>query len=75
MPKIESIERLVNSRNGNPRYQIVFSDVQGDGKVATTAPDHAFASFVGNEGMREGDDVTVTYDGRGRINHMEPNGA
>ncbi len=74
MPKIESITRLVNSRNGNPRYRIVFSDGYST-EGATTAPDHAFATFVGNEGMREGDEVIVTYDGRGRINHMEPNGA
>jgi hypothetical protein len=65
---IDSIVRLRSSVNGNPRYEITFTD----GTVARTASDHQFATFVENQGMRNGDTVRVEINGKGTISHMEP---
>jgi hypothetical protein len=65
---IDSIARLKKSINGNPRYEITFTD----GTIARTAADHQFATFIDNPGMRDGDTVRVEINGKGTISHMEP---
>jgi len=66
--RIVSSERLQNSSNGNPRYRIVFDD-----KVTRTSQsDSAWVYAFGNEGLRNGDKVTITLSRAGRISQMEP---
>jgi len=72
---IESITRMVNSRNGNPRYKVELEGaVDHERFSAFTSSDHAFAYAIGNKGMREGDRVKVEFTKAGRISHMEPAG-
>lgn len=66
--KIESIERLNLSVNGNPRFRFTFSD----GEVADSMSDAGFCYAVGNPGMRVGDTVGIEYTRAGRIRHMGP---
>ncbi len=65
---IESLSRLRNSVNGNPRYRITFTD----GSSAVTSSDRSFAYEMGNPGMREGSTVSVEFTRAGRISHMQP---
>lgn len=63
---ISRIERLENSRNGNPRFRFFFDD-------ATTndlQSDAAFGYEVGNPGFREGDTVEVSFTDAERVSHM-----
>jgi hypothetical protein len=66
--RIESIERLNNSVNGNPRFRFYFSD----GEFAISMSDAAFCYAVGNEGMREGCTVVIEHTRAGNIRHMGP---
>jgi len=72
--KIRKLTRLVNSRNGNPRYKVELEGAPGWDTTAITSSDHSFAYAVGNPGMREGDRVRVEFTRAGRISHMEPAG-
>lgn len=65
---IDSIKRLKNSVNGNPRFDITFTN----GVVSRTSSDTSFAYAVGNPDMREGSTVRVEYTRAGKISHMEP---
>lgn len=65
--RIDTIERIKNSTNGNPRFRITM-----DGKARNTSPDAAFAYEVGNQGLRPGDLVVVAINGRGAIVNMLP---
>lgn len=68
---IETLERIQNSRNGNPRWGVFYRWADGDATWATTAADAAFNYEVGNPGLRVGNVVWLTFDGRGRITNME----
>ena len=65
---ISHIERLNNSRNGNPRYRIGFADAA----TLTSESDAAFAYGVGNPDMREGCEVEMTLTPSGKIRTMRP---
>lgn len=66
--RIELIDRLRYSNNGNPRYQITLSTNSG---VVTyrTAADHAFCDGIGSV-MHVGDLVSCELGGRGTIIDM-----
>jgi hypothetical protein len=64
--RIVSIERLTNSRNGNPRFRVTLQSRDGMG-TWNTAADHAFCYSVGNAGLRAESPVTLTIGGRGTI--------
>lgn len=74
---ITAIDRLRNSRSGNPRFRITLEvSTYRDGRALTgrtfveawnTAADHAFAYTIGNPGFRAGDLVTIAIGGRGTI--------
>jgi hypothetical protein len=66
--RIESIERLNSSVNGNPRFRFYLSD----GDYATSMSDAAFCYAVGNPGMRPGDTVVIERTRAGNIRHMGP---
>jgi len=62
---IIGLERMNCSRNGNPRFRIIFDD----GTTATTAPDASLSYSIGNYGERF--DVVATFDGRGNVTHLQ----
>lgn len=62
---ITHLERLRNSRDGNPAYRVTFAD----GTSARTAPDAACAGVLTNSEYRVSA-VKVTYDG-GQIATVE----
>lgn len=66
--RIDTIERIKNSTNGNPRFRITMLD----GKALNTSPDAAFAYEVGNQGLRPGDLVVLAINDRGAIVNMLP---
>jgi len=68
--KIESIERLNNSVNGNPRFRFYLSGNGEYGEEAFSMSDAAFCYAVGNPGMRAGDTVVIERTRAGRIRHM-----
>lgn len=85
--RLSEVTRLRNNYYGNPRWQITLvtsgtddlsehtgSDCEGDHLYRTlrTASDAAFNYEVGNKGLRVGDVVTVTMNGRGTIDDMVP---
>lgn len=65
--RIESIERLNSSVNGNPRFRFHFHG----GEAADSMSDASFCYAVGNPGMREGDLVRIERTRAGNIAHME----
>lgn len=69
--RIERIQRLNSSVNGNPRFRFTFTD----GEVADSMSDAAYCYAVGNPGMREDCTVVVEHTRAGRISHMGPHGA
>ena len=48
---IEAVERLRNSRNGNPRFAITYK-LAGQSSTLNTAADAAFSYEIGNPGLR-----------------------
>lgn len=56
---IDYLERMNNSKNGNPRWRVGFSD----GTSATTAPDSAVSYEIGNPEY-QGKPVQVTFSGK-----------
>lgn len=64
--RIETIERLSLSVNGNPRFTFTFSD----GTDAISSSDASFNYEVGNPGYRVGDLVEITFTRAGRIAYM-----
>jgi len=69
--QIRTIERLKNSRNGNPRFEIILDDRLSWAAVLKTASDHSFAYEIENPGFRVGDWVTISTTRAGRIDSME----
>lgn len=70
--RIEILERLVSSRNGNPRFSITLVSESND-FIGTwnTAADHSFNYDIGNPGFRTGSTVTITVGGRGTITDID----
>lgn len=66
--RIESIERLGNSVNGNPRFKLTFNNC---GPFVTSS-DIMDAYTVGNPGIREGDVVQFTVTRANRITTIQP---
>jgi hypothetical protein len=66
---IESLTRLTNSGNGNPRYRVHFTDSSS----AITSSDAAFCYGINNPEMRG--ELSVVFTRAGRIAHMEPVGS
>ena len=64
--RIEKIERLNGSVNGNPAWRITFDD----GTRARTSSDVAVSYEIGNPGLRAGDLVQITFTRAGRIAYM-----
>jgi len=65
--RIESVKRLQNSTNGNPRYAVKFPD----GSALRTKPDAGFVFGVRWERL-DGASATITTNGRGQIIDLEP---
>lgn len=67
------IDRLKNSRNGNPRYTLVLRTAE-DGVItrANTMADIADSYAIGDPGLRVDDWVKVTLTPGGRIRFVEP---
>jgi len=66
---IRTLERIKNSRNGNPRYRITFTD----GSVARTKTDTSMTNGAEYHLAKlEGMTVTVTFDSRGYITDVLP---
>jgi hypothetical protein len=65
--RIESLERLTNSRNGNPRFAITLGDTDGIFGTWNTAADASFSYEIGNPGKRVGSWVILTIGGRGTV--------
>lgn len=63
---INGIERLKNSRNGNPRFRLSFTN----GRHALTSTDAAVGYEIGNPGLREGCKVIVSFTKAGRVAYM-----
>jgi hypothetical protein len=69
--RIQVIDRLENSRNGNPRFSLVL----WTGKEiiqAVTMSDASVGYEIGNLGLGKWDWVKVTMTPAGRIRFMEP---
>ncbi|KJL45567.1 hypothetical protein [Microbacterium trichothecenolyticum] len=64
--QIASLERLRNSRDGNPTWRVEFTD----GTVATTAKDAAVGNAIDNSEY-QGVPLEVTFDGDGAIRSVE----
>ena len=64
---IESLERLNNSVNGNPRYRVRFTD----GTVADTQSDASLNYGISNPEYRDVP-LRVTFTRAGRISHATP---
>lgn len=66
------IDRLKNSRNGNPRYTLVLKTAEDGVMMANTMADIADSYAIGNPGLRVDDWVKVTLTPAGRIRYVEP---
>lgn len=60
-----TLERMNNSRNGNPRYRVTFAD----GTVFPTAVDAQVGYAIGNPEYNG--DVDVKVNGRGEVVDIE----
>lgn len=75
--RIEGIDRLTNSRNGNPRFALAVAELDDEGRnagpieVINTAADAGFNYEIGNLGYRVGDVVLLTIGGRGTVIDIE----
>jgi hypothetical protein len=67
---IESVKRLNNSVNGNPRYRVTFTD----GSSALTKSDSSVAYDIQNlsHSRERGRDLLVTWTRAGRIEMLKP---
>lgn len=66
---ISRLVRLANSANGNPRYEVIFTD----GTSARTAPDAMISHGITNSEY-QGVPLVVTFDRAGRITQARPAG-
>lgn len=62
---IDTLERLNNSRNGNPRFRVTFTD----GTVAQTETDGSVNYVIENKEFRDVP-LKVTFTKAGRIKHI-----
>ena len=66
---ISRLVRLANSVNGNPRYEVVFTD----GTSARTAPDAMISYGIANSEY-QGVPLVVTFNRAGHITQARPAG-
>lgn len=73
--RIDSIERLTNSVNGNPRFRISMIDNDNVFHLGAwnTSADASLSYEIGNIGYRVGDSVVLIIGGRGTITHIKEN--
>ena len=64
---IESLERLNNSSNGNPRYKVTFTN----GREALTETDGQVGYGLENEEYRDVP-LEVTFTRAGRVQYVKP---
>lgn len=64
---IQTLQRLPNSKKGNPRYRVFFTD----GEVAITKSDSEFVSTLGDADTVAPNLVEVRYE-RGLISGLSP---
>lgn len=64
---IANLERLHNSKNGNPRYRVTFTD----GTVFETAADASINYGITNREYRDVP-LEVTFSRNGRITYLAP---
>jgi hypothetical protein len=64
--QIKSLERMNNTREGNPRWRVTLVN----GGVHTTKPDAAVGHVIENSEYREGP-VEVTFNANGEIIGVE----
>lgn len=69
--QILTIDRLSNTRNGNPRYALVLKTAEGDPLEAVTKAD-ADVQNIGTPGVLRWDWVKITLTPAGRIRYIEP---
>lgn len=70
---ITKIERAKSSKTGNPRWTITYRYENGTvARPAVTAPNAAVGYEVGNPGIRVGNIVNLTYNGREHITNIVP---
>ena len=60
--RILELNRVRNSTNGNPRWEVLYLTADGNRGMAKTGADAAFGYEIGNPGYRVGDDVLVTFN-------------
>ena len=65
--RIDHLERMTSSRNGNPRFRIYFTD----GSIAVTSSDAAFCYGLENR-ENFGVDVAVTFTKAGLVSDLRP---
>ena len=65
--RIDHLDRLNSSVNGNPRFRVYFTD----GSVAETQSDAGFCYGLENR-ENFGMDVTVSFTKSGRISDLRP---
>lgn len=68
--KIKTLNRLQNSVNGNPRYQVIMELPTGEEWVAKTATDSQIGYRIDNREYRNVP-VWVTFNGHGSIIDVE----
>ena len=68
--RIITLERIRNSTNGNPRWNVTYLTEDGNRGMAETAADAAFGYEIGNPGYREGSTVDITFGGWSKIVDM-----
>jgi len=71
---IHKLERKNNSVNGNPKYEVYYSDENGNFDHATTASDHSFCYGITNDIYRESDPkvlATLEFTRSGRISDFK----
>lgn len=65
--RIDWLERMNCSVNGNPKYRVHFAD----GTSAVTSSDAGFCYAINNKEYRDAD-LEVTYTAAGRIANIHP---
>ena len=70
--RIARIDRLTNTVNGNPRFSIVWYDLDGAAHTSLTQSDASITYAIGNRGLGNGDMVRMSFTKAGRIFDMEP---
>lgn len=69
--RIECIERLGTTTNGNPRYRLALTPLPDAPVILATVQSDAAVSYdIGNPGYKVGDAVSVEFTKAGRVSRM-----